>query len=177
MAEKQTEKKPEKAGKKVRELSKEEKELKKYGEEENEVLVRIFGYDIPDSKNVYTGLTRIKGVSWAISNAVCVKLGIQKNKKIKELTKEEIKKIENFLESPELPDFLINRRKDPETGANAHLLGSDLDIKKEFDIKRLKEIKSYRGIRHAVKLPVRGQRTRSHFRKKGITMGVKRKIK
>ena len=54
--------------------------------------------------------------------------------------------------------------------ANKHL-----DIKKEFDIKRLREIKSYRGIRHSAKLPSRGQRTRSHFRKKGIAMGVKRK--
>ena len=42
---------------------------------------------------------------------------------------------------------------------------------------RLKEIKSYRGLRHSLKLPVRGQRTRSHFRTKGNAMGVKKKVK
>jgi small subunit ribosomal protein S13 len=48
-------------------------------------------------------------------------------------------------------------------------------MKKEFDIKRLRKIKSYRGIRHASKLPVRGQRTRANFRRKGHAVGVKRK--
>ena len=120
-------------------------------------------------------MTRIKGISWAISNALCIKLNIPKSKKISELSKDDIHKIEHFLKNLEIPDFLKNRRLDPETGLTKHYFGSDLDIKKEFDIKRLREIKSYRGIRHASKLPVRGQRTRSHFRTKGKTMGVKRK--
>lgn len=133
-------------------------------EESREVLVRIFSYDIPGSKNLLSGLTRIKGISWAISNAVCLKLSMPKSKKISELTKEEIKKIEEFLPNISVPDFMKNRRLDRETGKTTHLYGSNLDIVKEFDIKRLKKIKSYRGIRHTLKLPVRGQRTRSHFR-------------
>ena len=68
-----------------------------------------------------------------------------------------------------------NRRSDPETGVTSHLYGSDLDMKKEFDIKRMKKIKSYKGIRHTMKLPVRGQRTRSHFRKGGKAVGVMKK--
>jgi small subunit ribosomal protein S13 len=48
-------------------------------------------------------------------------------------------------------------------------------MKRDFDIKRLREIKSYRGIRHALKQPSRGQRTRSHFRSKKKAMGVKKK--
>ena len=55
------------------------------------------------------------------------------------------------------------------------MLTNDLDIQKEFDIKRLKKIKSYRGLRHAQGLPVRGQRTRSHFRKKGGAVSVRKK--
>src|SRR4030042_4430706 len=132
--------------------------------EEHEVLVRIFGYDIPGSKNLYTGLTRIKGVSWAISNAVCLKIGFPKSKKVSEISKAEIQKIENFLEELPIYDFLKNRRTDVETGKTGHFYGTDLDMKRDFDIKRLREIKSYRGIRHALKQPVRGQRTRSHFR-------------
>jgi len=172
-------KKPQEAQKdrKSQEARDKEKEAKKpyQAVERNEVLVRILGYDIPGSRNIYSGLTRIKGVSWAISNAACIKLNIPRGKKIEELSKDEIKKIENFLKSLELPDYLLNRRKDQETGLTAHYLGSDLDIKREFDIKRMREIKSYKGIRHGAKLPVRGQRTRSHFRTKGKAMGIKRK--
>jgi len=146
-------------------------------EEEHEILVRILGYDIPGSKSIYPGLTRIKGASWTISNAACLKLGYPRDKKISELTKADIQKIETFLKNLELPDFLKNRRLDRGSGETAHLYGTDLDMKKEFDIKRLKKIKSYRGIRHTAKLPVRGQRTRSHFRAKGKAVGVRRKKK
>lgn len=148
---------------------------KKQTEESFESLVRIYGYDIPGSKNLYTGLTYIKGISWAISNAICHKLNFQKTKKISELSKEDIKKIEEFIESLNVPEHLKNRRADLETGKTEHYFSSDLDIKKEFDIKRLRSIKCYRGIRHALKLPVRGQRTRSHFRAKRMSMSVKKK--
>lgn len=178
MAEKSAkEAKPEKQGKKKPEsLAKAEKKAHPQ-EESHETLVRILGYDIPGSKNIMTGLTRIKGVSWSISNITCVKLKIPKAKKISELSKDDIQQIEKFLKDMPVADFLKNRRVDIETGETKHYIGSDLDIKKEFDIKRLKEIKSYRGLRHAIKLPVRGQRTRSHFRTKGTAMGVKRKTK
>ena len=133
-------------------------------EEESEILVRILGFDIPGSKNIYVGLTRIKGISLAITNAVCIKLGIPKLKKIGELTKAEIQKIEEFLRVLPIPEFLKNRRFDPETGETKHFFGSDLDMRKEFDIKKLIKMKSYKGVRHAAGQPVRGQRTRSHFR-------------
>lgn len=156
-------------------LAKAEKKAQHIQEEKYEMLVRILGYDIPGSKSVMTGLIRIKGVSWSISNIACIMLKIPRTKKISELSKAEIAELENFLRNMPVKDFLKNRRSDPETGVTKHYLGSDLDIKKEFDVKRLKEIKSYRGLRHSLKLPVRGQRTRSHFRSKGVAMGVKRK--
>lgn len=137
-------------------------------------LVRILGKDIPGNKNVYTGLTRIKGVSWSFSNAVCKKLKLDKSKKMEELTEEEIKKITDFLRNPQLPDFLLNSRRSFETGETKQLFGSDLDLKRDFDIKRLKKIRSYRGWRHALGQPVRGQRTRNHFRKnKAVGVGKK----
>ena len=176
MVEKEKQNKKEKQDKKKPEsLAKAERKVQQ--QESSEVLVRILGYDIPSSKNILTGLTRIKGVSWAISNVLCVKLDIPKNKKISELSKADIQKIEAFFRSSDFADFLKNRRADVETGETKHYFGSDLDVKREFDIKRLKEIKSYRGLRHALKLPVRGQRTRSHFRSKGVAMGVKKKSK
>lgn len=155
-----------------------EKKVEKAKPEREEVyesLVRIFGYDIPGSKAIYPGLTRIKGVSWAISNALCLKSGMSRDKKISELSKDEIKQIENMLSTLSIPDYMKNRRKDPVTGKTEHLYGTDLDIAKDFDIKRMKKMKSYVGVRHMLGQPVRGQRTRAHFRKnKLVAVGAKK---
>jgi small subunit ribosomal protein S13 len=152
-------------------------EIKKDAKNEERV-VRILSTDIEGKMTLYPGLTKIKGVSWSISNAVCNSLGIEKNKKIGALTDVELKKITEFIKNPKIPVFLLNRKRDLETGEDRHLIGSDLDLRKDFDIKRLRKIKSYRGLRHAAGLPMRGQRTRSHFRKnKSKSVGIKKKKK
>jgi small subunit ribosomal protein S13 len=141
-------------------------------------VVRILSKDIEGKMKVYPGLTKIKGVSWTLSNAVCVKLAIDKDSKIGALTDDQIEKISSFLKNPDLPDYLFNRRNDFESGEAKHLVGVDLELSTEFDIKRLKKIKSYRGFRHMSGLPMRGQRTKSNFRfnrKKGA--GIKKKNK
>lgn len=145
-------------------------------EKREERLVRILSKDIEGKMKVYPGLTKIKGVSWTFSNAVCKTLKIDKNKTIGNLTEEEIQKISDFIKNPKLPHYLMNRRKDVESGEEKHLTGTDLDLRKDFDIKKLKKIKSYRGLRHTAGLPSRGQRTKAHFRsnrKKGS--GIKKK--
>ena len=123
-----------------------------------------------------TLLTKIKGISWAMSASICNALGFNRKTKVGELKSQEIKKIEEFVSNPKLPRFVLNRRKDLSSGKDKHLTSADLDLQKEFDIKKLKKIKSYRGIRHVAGLPLRGQRTRSNFRKnrrKGA--GIKKK--
>ncbi len=154
---------------------KEQKVEKK--KEEPEKIIRIIQTDIAGEKQLYVGLTKIKGVSWGFSNAICNKLGLDKKRKIASLSKEEIQKIGEFIKNPELPGFLLNRRKDFDTGKDLHLLGSDLELRKDFDIRKLKKIRSYRGISHALGQPVRGQRTRGHFREKGKAVGVLKKAK
>ncbi len=146
---------------------------------EEERIVRIMSTDIPGRMNIYTGLTKIKGISWSMSNAICNVLGLDKSRKMATLSDDEIKKIEEFLKNPDVPAFLKNRRFDRETGEDLHYLESDLSLRKQFDIKRLRKIKTYRGLRHALGLPVRGQRTRSHFRTHGArrAVGVKKKKK
>jgi len=142
-------------------------------------IVRIMQTDIPGNKNVLTGLTYLKGVSWSISNALCRILKFNPNKKITELTPQEIESLVATLGNLEgkVPNFLLNRRKDFETGKDFHLTGTNLDMKKELDIRRLKKIRSYRGLRHATGQPTRGQRTKSHFRTKGKkrAVGVQKK--
>jgi len=144
----------------------------------NERIVRILSKDIEGKMKIYPGLTKIKGVSWSLSNAVCEKLKVDRNRKIGSLTDEEVLKISEFIKNPKIPKHIFNRRDDFETGENKHLSGSNLELQTEFDVKRLKKIKSYRGYRHMAGLPTRGQKTRSNFRKnrsKGV--GIKKKGK
>jgi small subunit ribosomal protein S13 len=154
------------------------KERKSEQAKEEERVVRILSKDIEGKMSVYSGLTKIKGVSWSLANAICKKLGIDKKRKIGSLTDQEIQKITEFMKNPDLPSYLKNRRMDFETGEDQHLISADLDLKKQFDVKRLKNIKSYRGYRHIAGLPTKGQRTRSHFRKnKAKGAGIKKKKK
>ena len=140
-------------------------------------IVRIINADIPGTKSVRQAIMMIPGVGSTYSAAVCNVLDLDFNRKTGSLADDEIKKIEDVIKNPKkygIPSFIYNRQKDIETGEDKHIITSELKLTHEFDIKRLKRIKSYRGIRHSLGLPVRGQKTRSHFRK-GKSVGVSKK--
>ena len=138
-------------------------------------LVRIAQTDIKGQRPIYMGLSKIKGVSNSFAHAICVITNTAKSTKVGLLTEEQIKIIEAALKNPEkVPAFLRNRRKDLDSGEDKHLTGVDLKLQNEFDIRRLKKTKSYKGMRHAWGLPVRGQRTRGNFRR-GRAVGVVKK--
>lgn len=143
-------------------------------------LVRVQNTDLVGEKPICMALQKIKGVSFMLANAICSSAKIPKNKKAGELTDQEVKKIDSIIKDPlnnNIPLWMLNRRKDQETGKDIHLISGDLDFAKDNDIKKMKKIKSYKGIRHMHGLPVRGQRTKSNFRKnKGkVSLGVKKK--
>ncbi len=142
-------------------------------------IVRVANTDIDGNKQVLFALRKIKGINIMFANMVLNSLGIDKTKKAGELLDEEVKRLNEFIQNPAAhgaPTWMFNRRKDYETGEDVHLLMADLDFSKENDIKRMKKVKSYKGLRHQWGLPVRGQRTKSNFRKnKGKGLGVKRK--
>lgn len=145
-------------------------------EKEFRHIVRIVNTDLPGNKSIANALTKIKGVKFMLANAVCNTINIDRNKKTGELEEEEIRKISDVLKNPlqhGIPVWMLNRRKDYETGENKHLTGADLKFAQENDIKTLKKIKCYKGIRHIFGLPLRGQRTRSNFRR-GKSLGVAR---
>ncbi len=145
--------------------------------EKTKGIVRIAGADIKGESQLFVSLQRIKGVGGVLANAICRVNDLDGNIKVGNLTSTEIKKIEDTLNNPSkfgMPDWMLNRRKDLETGENRHLVGPDLVFMQKQDIKRMINMKSYKGVRHMYGLPVRGQRTRSSFRK-GRTVGVVRK--
>jgi len=158
-------------------------ENKQANQEEKEnfrYFVRIANTDLDGNKHIIHALTKIKGVNFMFSNMVCNIAGIDKTNKTGYLTDEQAKKLDAVLTNPlkyNAPSWMLNRRKNYEDGKDYHLLAGDLGFAKENDIKRMKRTRSYAGIRHGQGLPVRGQRTKSNFRKnKGkASLGVKRK--
>ena len=159
-----------------------ENEKKKHVEKvkDDVTLVRVLGRDIRGDIKLGTALTKIKGISWAFSNAVCKILKLDRSVRIQDVGKEDMAKIEEFIKNPEVPGFLKNRRKDLDDGEDKHVSGVDLKLRTEFDIKRMRKIRSYKGARHAVNLPVRGKRTKGNFRRnrgKSVAAAKKKVVK
>jgi len=147
--------------------------------EEFRHLVRIVNTDLDGNKQVVVALRNIKGVNFRFANAACIMANVEKSKKVGTLSNEEVQRIDSVIKEPSkfgAPNWMFNRRKDYEDNSDKHLILGDLDFTKDNDLKRMKKIKCYRGMRHAFGLPVRGQRTKSNFRKnKGKVTGVKKK--
>jgi small subunit ribosomal protein S13 len=108
-------------------------------------MPRIIGIDIPGKKKLVVSLTYIFGVGIPRSHEIVVKLGLDPEKQADKLTADEISRINALLQSE-------------------YVVEGDLRRQVQNNIKRLINIHSYRGMRHRVGLPVRGQRTRTNSR-------------
>ncbi len=140
-------------------------------------IVRIGDTDIDGHLRTVYGLAKIRGIGYTTALAVLRKLGIDPSKRLGYLTEAEIKRLDEAvrdLTKLGLPSWLFNRRKDYETGKDMHLIGAELIFYAKRDIEREKKIKSWRGLRHALGLKVRGQRTATTGRT-GMTVGVSKK--
>ncbi|MFT9494199.1 30S ribosomal protein S13 [Anaerosolibacter sp.] len=122
-------------------------------------MARISGVDLPREKRVEIGLTYIYGIGRKTSNAILEKTGINPDTRVRDLTEEEVGKLRLIID-------------------NEHKVEGDLRREIALNIKRLKEIGCFRGIRHRRSLPVRGQRTKTNARtRKGPRKTVGRKKK
>ena len=122
-------------------------------------MARISGINIPLNKRVEIGLTYIYGIGRSTSNELLAKASIEPDRKVRDLTEEEVVKLRDLIDS----DVTVE---------------GDLRRERSQNIKRLMDIGCYRGIRHRRGLPVRGQRTRTNARtRKGPRKTVANKKK
>jgi small subunit ribosomal protein S13 len=178
------------SGKKVKDLDKgkepEKKEAEKKPEEkkprfekkEAKALVRVVNTDLDADKSLSIALLGIKGIGQVLSKAICLAGGFSPKAKLGSLSETDLRKLEDIIHNPGkfgIPEFFLNRRREPETGETHHLIGPDLTVRERFDIQKYVDLKTYRGWRHIFGQPVRGQRTKAHFRQKGRVVGVMRK--
>jgi small subunit ribosomal protein S13 len=140
-------------------------------------IIRFAGTDIQGTQPVTYALTNIKGIGIKLASAIVEKSGIDPETRMGFLSAADVEKIEDIITNPArygIPNWLLNRRKDMETGKDIHLLGTDLIVKEKDDIEQMKKMRSWKGFRHSYGLKVRGQRTKTTGRK-GKAMGVKKK--
>ncbi len=108
-------------------------------------MARISGVNIPLNKRVEIGLTYIYGIGRSTSNELLAELGIEPDRKVRDLTEEEVVKLRDLID-------------------NSLVVEGDLRRERSQNIKRLQEIGCYRGLRHRRGLPVRGQKTKTNAR-------------
>jgi small subunit ribosomal protein S13 len=145
--------------------------------QEYRYIVRIMGTDVQGTLKTSYAVAHVKGISSSLSNAVLKKAGVNPDLRVGLITESDVSKIEDVIRDPVkygIPAWMFNRRKDTETGKDAHFLSAELAFKVKTDIDGAKEIRSWRGYRHAYSLKVRGQRTKTTGRA-GKALGVKKK--
>ena len=108
-------------------------------------MARLAGVDLPRDKRVEIGLTYIYGIGRTTSNKILAEAGVNPDTRVRDLTDEEVKNIANVIDESQTVE-------------------GDLRREIAMNIKRLKEIGCYRGIRHRKNLPVRGQKTKTNAR-------------
>ncbi len=122
-------------------------------------MARIAGVNIPTSKRVLIGLTYIHGIGPAKSKEILEKVGIEDTRRVNELSDDEVIRIRETIDA----DYLVE---------------GDLRREVKANIKRLQDLKCYRGLRHRRNLPVRGQRTHTNARtRKGPAKAIAGKKK
>lgn len=109
-------------------------------------MARISGVDLPREKRVEIGLTYIYGIGRVTSNRILAEAGVNPDTRVRDLTDDEVAKIRDVIENDNI------------------LVEGDLRRDIAMNIKRLKEIGCYRGIRHRKGLPCRGQKTKTNAR-------------
>ena len=108
-------------------------------------MLRIAGVTVPDNKRIVIALTYIYGIGLTLSQRILAKAKVDPNTRVNKLSNEEVNKLREIVEKE-------------------YRVEGELRQEKMMNIKRLKDIGSYRGIRHTKRLPVRGQRTKTNTR-------------
>lgn len=139
-------------------------------------IVRLSNTDINGAKSVAYGLTSVKGIGLHMASLIVDQSGINRYTKVGDLNDSQIEKLQQIINnlSNNAPGWMLNHRKDYETGKNFHFVGNDIATRLRDEINIMKKIGSYKGVRHGLGLRVRGQRTSSNGRR-GLALGVSKK--
>lgn len=141
------------------------------------VFFRKLRSQVDGSAKIEYGLTQIRGIGKRFAQAIVIAAGFDSNIRIGAIQEKDLNKLEEIILNPlkyGIPVWMLNRKKDLRTGEDLHVIGNQLEITVKRDVDRMKRIKSYKGVRHHLRLKVRGQKTKSTGRH-GLVVGVMRR--
>lgn len=134
---------------------------------------------VDGNAKVEFGLTQIRGIGLRFAQAIVKIANINPGLRIGAISEKDLNRIEEIILNPVengIPYWMVNRKKDLRTGEDLHVIGNKLEITVKRDVDRMRKMRSYKGVRHALHLKVRGQRTKSTGRH-GLVVGVFRRRK
>jgi len=142
-------------------------------DEDLQYFVRIGQADLDGTKTVERSLTDLKGIGTRTARLVAEEAEVDRHATFGRLDEDAIDGVVDVVENLEdhVPEWMVNRKNDFFSGKSTHIVGSDVEEKRRHDINRMKQIDSYKGVRHKRGQKVRGQRTKSTGRTEG-TIGV-----
>ena len=139
-------------------------------------LVRVRGKDLDGRKKLIAAMADIRGVGFNFAQMIISTLNLDPKSRLGTLTDSQMRDVEKMIIDPpslRIPQWALNRRRDPDSGETKQLVGVDLDVVTKSDVDRERNVQSWRGVRNGLGLKVRGQRTRTTGRK-GRTVGVRK---
>lgn len=136
-------------------------------------IVRLVNTDLDGNKDLVIALSGIKGVGLRTAEIIVRMAGMPRDVKIGDLSEEKTEELEKLVQeySEKAPHWAVNRQHDWSSGADLHLVGTEVDLSERDDVNLMRMIRSYKGVRHETGQKVRGQRTRANGRS-GLTLGV-----
>ena len=143
-------------------------------------IIRIADTDIDGQKPIVTALTSVKGIGMRTSAIICGLLDLEHTMLAGNMSVELQEQLKSVIEDyattmgKNESFWMLNRQRDLESGDEVHQFSMDVKMTLKEDIDRLRSVKAYRGVRHATRQKVRGQRGRSNGRR-GLTLGVQKK--
>lgn len=144
-------------------------------------IVRLAGKDVRGGLRLKRALTHVRGIGHSLSgpvaNIITREMSLPAGVKVGTFSDEQIEKIDGILNSLhkyEIPEYMLNRRRDKDTGKDIHVIMNDLEFANRQDVEGEKKMYTWKGYRHAYGQKVRGQKTRNTGRT-GMSLGVLRK--
>lgn len=137
-------------------------------------IIRVLNTNLNGTVKAPFALTAVRGVGRRFATLACKKAEVNVHKRAGELTAAELEQLMVIVANPrtfKVPDWFLNRQRDPKDGTSSQVTSSQLDTKARDDLERLKKIRNHRGLRHYWGLRVKGQHTKTTGRR-GRTVGV-----
>ncbi len=141
-------------------------------------ILRLFNTNVDGKQKIPYAIRNVRGIGRRLALLVTLKAGLNPDARSGELSEEQLEKIVDICNNPlkySIPEWFLNRKKDPKDGTFSQQIANGIDTKLREDLEKMKRMKLHKGLRHYFGLKVRGQHTNATGRRGKIVGVVKKK--